>query len=69
MEVSLQGVEEELASFIVILRLLRVVKIVDEISVGAEQQMEDLEERLSASEKENAELKRELEHLRSQYRD
>lgn len=63
-EVSLQGVEEEVASLIVVLRLLRVVKIVDEISVGAEQQMSDLEQRLEALEKENRELNEELRRRR-----
>lgn len=64
-EVSLQGIEEEVASLIIILRLLRVVKIVDEISVGAEQQMSDLEQKLDIAEKENMELREELDRLRS----
>jgi voltage-gated hydrogen channel 1 len=64
-EVTLQGVTEEIASLIVILRLLRVVKIVDELSVGAEEQMRDLEDRLSDMEKENHELKEEVKRLRT----
>ncbi|KAL5408545.1 hypothetical protein PMIN06_001976 [Paraphaeosphaeria minitans] len=63
-EISLQGVEEEVASLIVILRLLRVVKIVDEISVGAEAQMSDLEQRLELLEKENSGLREELRRRR-----
>ncbi|OAG07440.1 uncharacterized protein CC84DRAFT_1163597 [Paraphaeosphaeria sporulosa] len=63
-EISLQGVEEEVASLIVILRLLRVVKIVDEISVGAEAQMSDLEQRLELLEKENCNLREELRRRR-----
>ena len=59
-EVSLQGVGEEVASLIVALRLLRVVKIVDEISVGAEQQMSDLERRLELVQQENRELREAL---------
>lgn len=59
-EVSLQGVGEEVASLIVALRLLRVVKIVDEISVGAEQQMSDLERRLELVQQENMELREAL---------
>ncbi|KAJ4294534.1 hypothetical protein N0V90_008225 [Kalmusia sp. IMI 367209] len=64
-EIGLQGVEEKVASFIIILRLLRVIKIVDEMSVGAEQQMTDLERRLSKRKKENRQLNEELDHLRS----
>ncbi|KAF2441458.1 hypothetical protein P171DRAFT_434147 [Karstenula rhodostoma CBS 690.94] len=64
-EISLQGVEEEVASLIVILRLLRVVKIVDEISVGAEAQMSDLEQRLGSLEEENKYLREELRRRRT----
>ncbi|KAJ4357648.1 uncharacterized protein N0V89_002224 [Didymosphaeria variabile] len=64
-EVSLQGVEEEVASLIVVLRLLRVVKIVDELSVGAEAHMSDLEQRLESIEKENRELREVLRARRS----
>lgn len=63
-EVSLQGVEEELASLIVILRLMRVVKIIDEISVGAQEEMKGLEEKLMQSEKEVQELREEVEKLK-----
>ena len=62
---SLQGVEEEVASLIIILRLLRVVKIVDEISVGAEQQMSDLEQKLEMAQEENRNLREALERMRS----
>ncbi|PSN63992.1 hypothetical protein BS50DRAFT_576624 [Corynespora cassiicola Philippines] len=65
-ELALQGVTEEVASLIVILRLLRVVKIVDELSVGAEEQMKQLEDRLAQSEKECNGLKEELQRLRLQ---
>ncbi|KAF2117661.1 hypothetical protein BDV96DRAFT_570641 [Lophiotrema nucula] len=67
-ELALQGVTEEVASLIVILRLLRVVKIVDELSVGAEEQMKDLEERLATSEKANEELMDEVKRLRRRFR-
>jgi hypothetical protein len=64
-EVTLQGVEEEVASLIIILRLLRVIKIVDEISVGAEEQMKELEDRLNESERDVRSLKKEVHRLRS----
>lgn len=65
---SLQGVEEEVASLIIILRLLRVVKIVDEISVGAEQQMSDLEQKLEMALEENRDLRQALDRMRSTQR-
>ena len=67
-ELPPQGVTEKAASLIVILRLLRVIKIVDELSVGAEEQMRVLEERLTASEKENKDLWNEVKQLRRRYR-
>lgn len=63
-EVALQGITEEVASLIVILRLFRVIKIVDELGVAADEQMKDLEARLAEYEKENQELKGEVERLR-----
>ncbi|KAF2642420.1 hypothetical protein P280DRAFT_467776 [Massarina eburnea CBS 473.64] len=64
-EISLQGIEEEVASLIVVLRLLRVVKIVDEISVGAEQKMTELEERCVEAEEEVKRLREEVRRLRN----
>lgn len=63
-EVSLQGVEEEVASLIIILRLLRVVKIIDEISVGAAEEMKELEDKLEESTNELRELREEVARLR-----
>lgn len=60
--------EEEVASLIIILRLLRVVKIVDEISVGAEQQMSDLEQKLEMALEENRDLRQALDRMRSTQR-
>lgn len=57
-DVLTRGVVEEVASLVVILRLWRFVKIIEEMSVGASEQMEDLEMRIEQLEKENFELKR-----------
>lgn len=68
-EMTLQGVEEEVASLIIILRLLRVVKIVDEISVGAEEQMKELEDRLNESERDVRSLREEVARLKNLHHD
>lgn len=44
----------------IILRLWRFVKIIEELSVGASEQMEDLEMRVEQLEKENSDLKSQL---------
>lgn len=56
----LHGVLEEVASLVVILRFWRFFKIVEEFSVGAEEQMAGLSERIDELEYENSKLKREL---------
>jgi voltage-gated hydrogen channel 1 len=63
-DVLLQGPLEEVASLIIILRLWRVVKIIEELSVGAQEQMEGLEDRVAQLEKENQELRAQLDELR-----
>ncbi|KAF2771231.1 hypothetical protein EJ03DRAFT_248104, partial [Teratosphaeria nubilosa] len=60
-DVLLKGVLEEIGSLVVVLRLWRVFKIIEELSAGAEEQMEPLQERLEDVEKENAELKKQIE--------
>ena len=60
----LKGVLEEVGSLVVTLRLWRVFKIIEELSAGAEEQMEPLQERLEVLEKENGELLKEIEILR-----
>lgn len=60
-----RGVVEEVASLVIILRLWRFVKIIEEMSVGASEKMEDIEMRAEQLEKENAELKRELRRFES----
>ncbi|KAK5277263.1 hypothetical protein LTR16_010023 [Cryomyces antarcticus] len=59
-DVLLRGVLEEVASLLVILRLWRVFKIIEELSVGAEEQMETLQERIEMLEKENRNLEDDL---------
>lgn len=62
-DVLLRGVLEEVASLVIVLRLWRVFKIIEELSVGAEEQMEDLQERLEMLEREKTELTKEVEKL------
>ena len=47
--------------------MFRVVKIIDELSAGAEEQMEPLQERVEELEKENAEMRREIDELKKQH--
>lgn len=54
------GVAEEVASLVVILRLWRFVKIADEFGVEASERWDEMEERVAALEKENADLRDEL---------
>jgi hypothetical protein len=59
-DVLLHGVVEEIASLVVILRLWRFFKIIEEIGVGAEEQMAVLEGKIEQLERENGELKDEI---------
>ena len=59
-DVVLRGVTEKVASLVVILRLWRIFKIVEEFSAGAEQQMDSMNERIDELERENGRLKQEL---------
>lgn len=63
------GIVEEIASLVVILRLWRFVKIVEELSVGASERMEDMEIQLRRLGDENAGLKNQLETYKTQYGD
>jgi hypothetical protein len=58
------GIVEEIASLVVILRLWRFVKIVEELSVGAGERMEEIQFKVEELELENEELRRELRGLR-----
>lgn len=56
----LNGILEEAGSIVVVLRLWRVFKIVEEFSAGASEQMDTLVEEMERMHKENEELKRQL---------
>lgn len=62
-DVCLRGVLEEVGSLIVVLRLWRVFKIIEELSVGAKDQIDSLSERIGQLEMENSDLKSELRAL------
>jgi voltage-gated hydrogen channel 1 len=55
------GVIEEIASLVIILRLFRLVKIVEEVSLGAVERMESIQAELERLRSQNEELKRRLE--------
>lgn len=56
-DVLLHGTIEEAGSLIVVGRLWRVFKIIEEFSSGADDQIEELQERIESLEKENHELR------------
>lgn len=49
---------EEIAELIIVLRLWRFIKIIEELSVGVSEGMEHMRERVEELERENLELKR-----------
>ena len=59
-DVCLKGVLEEAGSMVVVLRLWRVFKIIEEFSSGAEEQMDALSERIEQLESKNKKLKAEM---------
>lgn len=59
-DVLTHGVVEEVASLIIILRLWRFVKIIEELSVAGSERMEDLEMKIERLEEENANLRDKL---------
>ncbi|KAK3316685.1 hypothetical protein B0H66DRAFT_301714 [Apodospora peruviana] len=64
-DVLTRGVLEEIASLVIILRLWRLVKIIEELSVGASESLEDIEAKVAHLEKENAELRAQVETMRN----
>lgn len=62
-DVLTHGVVEEVASLIIILRLWRFVKIIEELSVASAERMEDLEVKVDRLEEENASLRDKLRKL------
>lgn len=59
-DVLTRGVVEEVASLIIILRLWRFVKIIEELSVASSERMEDLEMKVERLEEENSSLRDKL---------
>ena len=57
-DVCLKGVIEEVGSAIVVLRLWRIFKIIEEFSTGAQEQMDSLTERIEQLEAENKDLRK-----------
>lgn len=66
LDLSLHGAIEEAASLIVVLRLWRVFKIIEELSVGAQEQVNDMDAEIVRLETENLALKREGESLKTE---
>lgn len=64
-DIALRGVDEEAASLIVILRLWRVFKIIEELSVGAQEQLDDMEYKMKDLEKGNEMLRSEVSRLKA----
>jgi hypothetical protein len=62
--VCLKGVLEEAGSIVVVLRLWRVFKIVEEFSAGASDQIDIITEKMETLENENEQLNKELMTLR-----
>jgi len=67
LDVLLHGPLEEAASLIIILRLWRVFKIIEELSVGASEQIDHLSEEISLLQGEKIKLKQELLQSQRQY--
>ncbi|GJC79339.1 voltage-gated hydrogen channel 1 [Colletotrichum liriopes] len=59
-DVLSHGIVEEIASLVIVFRLFRFVKVVEEMSMGAAERMEGLEEQLAALKQENGDMKRQL---------
>jgi len=64
-DVCLKGTLEEIGSIVVVLRLWRVFKIIEEFSTAANDQMDVLSEKIDHLETENKELRKELKGLKS----
>lgn len=59
-DVLSHGIVEEIASLVIVFRLFRFVKVVEEMSMGAAERTEGLEAQLEALRRENVEMKRQL---------
>ena len=63
-DVVLHGTLEEVASLVVVGRLWRVFKIIEEFSAGAADQMDALHEEIERLERENKSLRQEMHELK-----
>lgn len=63
-DVLLKGVLEEIGSLVVVMRLWRVFKIIEELSAGAEEQMSGLQREIGMLRRENEELREEVRRLK-----
>lgn len=59
-EIALRGLEEELGSLVVVLRLWRVFQIIEELRSASEDTMEEYEDEIERLRQENASLKQRL---------
>lgn len=59
-QVSLRGMEEEVGSLVIVLRLWRVFQIIEELKSASEDTMEQYEEEIERLRKENASLRQRL---------
>ena len=57
LDVITRGIIEELGSLIIILRLFRFVKIVEELGLGESERLEEMEAKMAELERENSDLK------------
>jgi len=60
----LHGLIEEVASLIVVMRLWRVFKIIEELSVGAQEQTDSLEKKINELRGDNELLRKQVSHLK-----
>lgn len=60
LDVCLKGIVEEVGSVLVVLRLWRVFKIIEELGAEAQENLDKMEERVEGLKKENQELRRRL---------
>ncbi|OJD28729.1 voltage-gated hydrogen channel 1 [Diplodia corticola] len=63
-DLLLRGPLEEVATLVIVLRLWRVFKIIEELTAGAKDQMERLQEQIESLQEENANLREEVRKLR-----
>ncbi|KAL1633555.1 hypothetical protein SLS58_011039 [Diplodia intermedia] len=63
-DLLLRGPLEEVASLVIVLRLWRVFKIIEELTAGAKDQMEVLKQQIEALQEENANLREEVRKLK-----